>query len=116
FDIQSQFSEEEQLAKAAVGRFVDQDLLPVITGHFRAGTFPDALIPKMAELGLLGANLQGYGCAGMSHTGYGLCLMELERGDSGVRSFASVQGSLVMYPILTFGSEAQKDRWLPLMS
>ncbi|MEW5852960.1 MAG: acyl-CoA dehydrogenase family protein [Myxococcota bacterium] len=116
FDIESHLTEEERMARAAVARFVDADVLPVITEHFRAGTFPDKLIPTLADLGMLGANLQGYGCAGMSHTGYGICLLELERGDSGIRSFASVQGSLVMYPILTFGSEAQKDRWLPQMA
>jgi glutaryl-CoA dehydrogenase len=116
FDVASRLTDEERMARDAVGRFVDQEVLPIITEHFRAGTFPHALVPKIAQLGLLGANLHGYGCAGMSHTGYGVALMELERGDSGLRSFVSVQGSLVMYPILTFGSDAQKDKWLPLMS
>jgi glutaryl-CoA dehydrogenase len=116
FDINAHLSDEERMAREAVARFVDNDVLPIITEHFRTGTFPNALIPKIAGLGLLGANLHGYGCAGMSNTGYGVCLMELERGDSGVRSFASVQGSLVMFPILTFGSETQKEKWLPRMA
>lgn len=116
FDVQSLFTEEERMARDAVARFVSQDVNPIITEHFRAGTFPKALIPKIAELGLLGANLQGYGCAGMSHTGYGVALMELERGDSGLRSFVSVQGSLAMYPIHAWGSDAQKEKWLPRMA
>lgn len=116
FDLTAQFTEEERMVRTAVGRFVDQDVLPIIQEHFRAGSFPAALIPKLAELGLLGANLHGYGCAGLSHTGYGVALMELERGDSGLRSFVSVQGSLAMYPIHTWGSEEQKQRWLPAMA
>jgi len=116
FDIQSQLTDEERMGRDAVARFVDAEVLPVITQHFRDGTFPDALVPKLASLGMLGANLTGYGCAGMSATGYGVCLMELERGDSGIRSFASVQGSLAMFPIWSWGSDAQKDTWLPKMS
>jgi glutaryl-CoA dehydrogenase len=87
--------------------------LPIIREHFRAGTFPVALIPKLGELGLLGANLSGFGLPGISNVAYGLVMQELDRGDSGLRSLASVQGALVMYPILTFGSDAQKQRWLP---
>jgi glutaryl-CoA dehydrogenase len=87
--------------------------VPVIRECFREGRFPAELIPEMAELGFLGANLEGYGCAGMSHVEYGLIMQELERGDSGIRSFVSVQGALVMYPILTYGSEQQKEEWLP---
>lgn len=116
FGIFNHLTPEETMAREAVARFVDGDVLPVIGQHFRAGTFPKEIIGKMAHLGLLGANLQGYGCAGMSHTAYGVSLMELERGDSGVRSFASVQGSLVMFPILAFGSEAQKEKWLPRLA
>ncbi len=107
-------SEEEILARESVRSFVTKEFLPVIQRHVRQdGSFPMELVPRMAELGLFGANLHGYGCAGMSNVGYGLVLQELERGDSGLRSFASVQGSLVMYPIYSYGSDAQKDRWLP---
>jgi glutaryl-CoA dehydrogenase len=90
--------------------------MPTIAGHFRAGTFPLDLVPKLGELGLLGANLSGYGCAGMQAVAYGLALQELERGDSGVRSFVSVQSSLCMWPIHSYGSEAQKRQWLPRMA
>jgi len=94
--------------------FVSKEFLPLIQQHVRQdGSFPMQLVPRIAELGLFGANLTGYGCAGMSNVGYGLVMQELERGDSGLRSFASVQGGLVMYPIHHFGSEAQKERWLP---
>ena len=99
-----------------VRRFVDKEVVPVIGEHYQAGTFPMDLVPKFADLGLLGANLEGYGCAGMGDIAYGLAMQELERGDSGVRSFCSVQGSLCMYPIHAFGSEAQKERWLPGMA
>ncbi|MDH3521368.1 MAG: acyl-CoA dehydrogenase family protein [Myxococcales bacterium] len=107
-------SDEERLARGAVREFVSREFLPVLQQHVRQdGSFPMELVPAMAELGLFGANLHGYGCAGMSNVGYGLVMQELERGDSGLRSFASVQGSLVMYPILTYGSDAQRERWLP---
>ncbi len=107
-------SEEELLARASVRHFVDKEFLPRIQEHIRQdGSFPMALVPQMAELGLFGANLQGYGCAGMNNVAYGLVMQELERGDSGLRSFASVQGGLVMYPIHAYGSDAQKQRWLP---
>jgi glutaryl-CoA dehydrogenase len=107
-------SDEERLARASVRDFVSREFLPRIQEHVRRdGSFPMELVPKMAELGLFGANLHGFGCAGMNHVAYGLVMQELERGDSGLRSFASVQGSLVMYPIHTWGSEAQKQRWLP---
>jgi glutaryl-CoA dehydrogenase len=111
--IDSLFSEQELLVRQTARRFVDERVLPLIRDCFRDARFPRELIPEMAELGFLGANLQGYGCAGMSNVEYGLIMQELERGDSGLRSFASVQGALVMYPILTFGSEEQKQRWLP---
>jgi glutaryl-CoA dehydrogenase len=107
-------SDEERLARDTVRDFVSREFLPLIQEHVRRdGSFPMELVPRMAELGLFGANLHGYGCAGMSNVGYGLVMQELERGDSGLRSFASVQGALVMYPLHSYGSDAQKDRWLP---
>jgi glutaryl-CoA dehydrogenase len=99
-----------------VRRFVDAKILPVIARHYQDGTFPQELVQEFASLGLLGANLTGYGCAGMGDVAYGLAMQELERGDSGVRSFCSVQGSLCMYPIWAFGSDAQKERYLPGMA
>lgn len=116
YGLEEEFSLEERGVRDAVRKFVDVEVLPIIAKHFQAGTFPNHLISKMAELGLLGANLKGYGCAGVSDVAYGLAMQELERGDSGVRSFCSVQGSLCMYPIYAFGSEAQKERWLPKMA
>jgi glutaryl-CoA dehydrogenase len=113
-NIDSLLSEEEILVRNTVREFVDDNILPVIEKHNRAGTFPMDLVPKMAELGMFGATLPAkYGCAGMNNVAYGLVMQELERGDSGVRSFASVQSSLVMYPIYAYGSEKQKDHWLP---
>jgi len=111
--IDSLFSEQELLVRETARRFVDERLIPLIRDCFRHGRFPKELIPEMASLGFLGANLEGYGCAGMSNVEYGLIMQELERGDSGLRSFVSVQGALVMYPILSYGSEEQKQRWLP---
>ena len=111
--IDSQFSEQEILVRQTARRFTDEQVLPVIRQSFRDGTFPMSIVPEMAELGFFGANLEGYGCAGMSNVEYGLLMQELERGDSGLRSFVSVQGALVMYPIHTYGSEEQKQRWLP---
>lgn len=116
FDITRHFSPEERAIQSTVRAFVDARVMPGIGDHFENGTFPTDLIPEIAKLGLLGCNLQGYGCAGLSEVGYGLAMQELERGDSGIRSFASVQGSLVMYPIHAFGSEAQKERYLPKMA
>jgi len=109
-------SDEEQLVRDTVRHFVDDHVLPLIERHFRAGTFPIELVAEMARLGLLGANLQGYGCAGLNSVAYGLIMQELERGDSGLRSFVSVQGALCMYPIHAFGSDAQRERWLPPMA
>ena len=110
-------SEEEILVRNTVRQFVDDRVLPIIEEHYRAGTFPVALVQSMAELGLFGATLPAqYGCAGMNNVAYGLAMQELERGDSAVRSFASVQSALVMYPIFAFGSEAQKDFWLPRLA
>lgn len=111
--IDSLFSEQELLVRQTARRFVDEQVVPVIKDHFRDATFPKHLIPEMGRLGFFGANLEGYGCAGMSNVEYGLIMQEIERGDSGLRSFVSVQGGLVMYPILTYGSDAQKDKWLP---
>jgi glutaryl-CoA dehydrogenase len=111
--IDSQFSEQELLVRQTARQFVDEQVLPLIRDCFRDGRFPKELIPEMGRLGFLGANIEGYGCAGMSNVEYGLVMQEIERGDSGLRSFVSVQSALVMYPILTFGSEEQKQRWLP---
>jgi glutaryl-CoA dehydrogenase len=116
FDLSRHFTTEERHIRDTVRSFVDARVLPTIGDHFEKGTFPTDLIPEIAALGLLGCNLQGYGCAGLSEVGYGLAMQELERGDSGIRSFASVQGSLVMYPIHAFGSDAQKDRYLAKMA
>ncbi len=114
-DFDSLLSDEEKLARKSVRQFVDEEVLPIIVQHDREGTFPMNLVPAMAKLGLFGANLKGYGCAEMSNVEYGLVTQELERGDSGLRSFASVQSALVMYPIYAFGSDAQKDKWLPAL-
>ena len=115
-DVESLLNEEERLIRDTVRGFVTGRVLPIIESHFRDGTFPDELIPGLAEMGVLGANLQGYGCAGLSSTAYGLIMQELERGDSGLRSFVSVQGALCMYPIHAFGSDGQKETWLPRMA
>ncbi len=112
-DLDSQFSEQELLVRQTARRFVEDRVVPIIEQCHRDAKFPLHLVPEMAELGFFGANLHGYGCAGMSNVEYGLLMQELERGDSGIRSFCSVQGALVMYPILTFGSEEQKQKWLP---
>lgn len=111
----SLLNDQERLVRQTARRFVDERVLPVIRDCYRVGTLPSGLAAEMGELGFLGANLEGYGCAGMSNVEYGLVMQELERGDSGVRSFASVQGALVMYPIYTYGTEEQKQRWLPAL-
>ncbi len=117
FNIDAALTEEERAVRDSVRRFVDDEVLPIIGTHYVEGTFPRHLIPKMGELGVFGANLpEEYGCAGLNNVQYGLIMQELERGDSGVRSFASVQGALVMYPIYAFGSEAQRRTWLPRMA
>jgi len=109
--------DEECVARDSVREFVSKEFLPLLQEHIRKdGSFPMQLVPMMGELGLFGTNLEGYGCAGMNNVAYGLAMQELERGDSGLRSFASVQGSLCMYPIYTYGSEAQKERWLRAMA
>ena len=116
FDLRSLLTDEERLIRDSVARFVDERVLPVIRGHFEAHTFPRELVPEMAALGLFGASLDGYGCAGLGPVSYGLISQELERGDSALRSFSSVQTSLCMYPIHAYGSEAQKQRYLPEMA
>src|SRR5213075_1355352 len=117
FNIDGQLSEEERAVRDSVRRFVDEKVLPIIGNAYVEGRFPKELIPEMAELGVLGANLpEEYGCAGLNNVAYGLAMQELERGDSGLRSFASVQGSLAMYPIYAYGSEAQRKKWLPRMA
>ena len=113
FLIDSLLSEQELLVRQTARQFVDERVAPLVRDCFREARFPRELIPELGKLGFLGANLEGYGCAGMSNVEYGLVMQELERGDSGLRSFASVQGGLVMYPLLTFGSEEHKERWLP---
>src|SRR3989449_7496140 len=114
-EIDSLFSDEEKLVRRAVREFVEKEVIPHIEEWNREGKFPKHLVPLMAELGFYGANLQGYGCAGMSNVEYGLVMQELERGDSGIRSFVSVHSSLAMYPIYAFGSDEQKQAWLPVM-
>jgi len=117
FDIDSALSEEERAVRDSVRHFVDERVLPVIGDAYVEGRFPKELIPEMGKLGVFGANLpEEYGCAGLNNVQYGLIMQELERGDSGVRSFASVQGALAMYPIYAFGSEEQKRRYLPKMA
>jgi glutaryl-CoA dehydrogenase len=116
YDLSRHFSTEERAIQKSVRSFVDARVMPTIAEHWERGSFPTELIPEIAAMGLLGCNLHGYGCAGLSEIGYGLAMQELERGDSGVRSFASVQGSLVMYPIHAFGSDEQKQRYLPEMA
>jgi glutaryl-CoA dehydrogenase len=111
--IDSLFNEQELLVRQTARQFVDDRVMPVIRDCFRDARFPSEVIPELGRLGFLGANLEGYGCAGMSNVEYGLIMQELERGDSGLRSFVSVQGALVMYPILKYGSEEQKQKWLP---
>jgi glutaryl-CoA dehydrogenase len=117
FNVDGSFSEEERAVRDSVRRFVDERVLPIIGTCYVEGRFPKELIPALGELGVFGANLpESYGCAGLNNVAYGLIMQELERGDSGVRSFASVQGALVMYPIFAFGSEEQKRQYLPKMA
>ena len=116
YDIGDALTEDERTVQGAVARLVDEKVLPVIREHFENHTFPRDLIPAIAELGLLGSSIDGYGCAGMNSVSYGLICQELERGDSGIRSFVSVQSSLCMHPIHAFGSEAQREKYLPRMA
>src|SRR5436309_2364612 len=115
FCVDSLFSEQELLVRQTARRFAEERVVPLIRDCFREARFPRELIPEMASLGFLGANLEGYGCAEVSNVEYGLVMQELERADSGIRSFVSVQGALVMYPILTYGTEEQKQKWLPAL-
>ncbi|MFZ0691766.1 MAG: acyl-CoA dehydrogenase family protein [Acidobacteriaceae bacterium] len=112
----SLLSDDERLARDTARQFIEDNLVPIIEECNREGRFPRELVPQMGQLGFFGANLHGYGCAGMSNVEYGLVMQEFERGDSGVRSFVSVQSALVMYPIFTFGSDEQKDFWLPMLA
>ena len=117
FKVDDLLTDEERMVRDTVRRFVDEKVLPVIDKHFEDGTFPTDLIPQVGELGLLGGTLpEEYGCANMNNVAYGLVMQELERGDSGLRSFVSVQGALVMYPIFAFGSDEQKKYWLPKLA
>src|SRR6185503_7828220 len=117
YGLDSLLAEEERAVRDTIRAWVDEHLMPIIGECYVEGRFPRELIPGLAELGVLGANLpEEYGCAGLNNVAYGLIMQELERGDSGIRSFASVQGGLVMYPILTFGSDEQKQRYLPAMA
>ncbi len=114
--IEGRLSEEERLVRDTIRSFVEQEIVPIIHEHYEKATFPTHLIKPLAELGVFGATIQGYGCAGINNVAYGLMMQELERGDSGFRSFGSVQSSLVMYPIHTFGDEHQKEKWLPRLA
>jgi glutaryl-CoA dehydrogenase len=115
-EFDSLLSEDERLVRDNTRKWVEENIIPIIEQHNRDGKFPRHLVPQMGELGFFGANLKGYGCAGMSNVEYGLVTQELERGDSGLRSFISVQSALVMYPIYAFGSDEQKDFWLPKLA
>ncbi len=110
------YSEDEKMIRNSLRQFVTDEILPDIAEYYEAGTFPRKLIPALAEMGTLGATIEGYGCAGVNSTSYGLIMQELERGDSGIRSFVSVQGALCMYPIAAFGTDAQKNKYLPKMA
>ncbi|MDJ0699569.1 MAG: acyl-CoA dehydrogenase family protein [Woeseiaceae bacterium] len=116
YDIESELSEEELMVRDSVGRMVDEKVIPLMREAFEKHEFPRELVPEVAELGLLGSTIDGYDCAGLNSVSYGLICQELERGDSGLRSFVSVQSSLVMFPIHAYGSEEQKERWLPAMA
>jgi len=116
YDLRGLLTDDERMIQDSVGRFVDEKVLPIIQDCFEKHHFPKEIIPEIAELGLLGSSIHGYDCAGLNAVSYGLICQELERGDSGIRSFVSVQSSLCMYPIYAFGSEEQKQRWLPEMA
>jgi glutaryl-CoA dehydrogenase len=116
YDLDGLLSEDERMIRDTVRDWVETEFLPVVTDAHRQGTFPTHLIPKLGEMGVFGATLKGYGCAGLNNVAYGLIMQELERGDSGLRSAASVQSGLVMYPIYAYGSDAQKEKWLPQLA
>ncbi len=115
-NLDAELSDEERMIRDTVRQYVSKEVVPIVAKHFRDGTFHKPWISQVAEMGLLGATLEGYGCAGLGNVAYGLAIQELERGDSGLRSFVSVQGGLVMYPLYAFGSEEQKRKWLPEMA
>jgi glutaryl-CoA dehydrogenase len=116
YDVRGQLTEDERMVQESVARFIDDRVLPIIQKCFEEHRFPRELVPEIAALGLLGSSIEGYGCAGLNAVSYGLICQELERGDSGIRSFVSVQSSLCMYPIYAFGSEEQKQKYLPRMA
>ena len=116
YDVRSELTDEERMVQDTVQRFVADQFMPLIRDAFEKHYFPREVVPQIAELGLLGSSIEGYDCAGLNSVSYGLICQELERGDSGLRSFVSVQSSLVMYPIYAFGSEEQKERWLPALA
>ena len=116
YDVRSLLTGEERMVAETVARFVEEQVLPIIPKAFDEHRFPKELVPELASMGLLGCTIHGYDCAGINNVCYGLICQELERGDSGLRSFVSVQSSLVMWAIYTFGSEEQKQRWLPAMA
>jgi glutaryl-CoA dehydrogenase len=116
YQVEALLSEDERMVRDTIRDWVEAEFLPIVSEHHRAGTFPLDLLPKLGDMGVFGATLKGYGCAGLNNVAYGLIMQELERGDSGLRSAASVQSGLVMYPIYSYGSEAQKDRWLPTLA
>ncbi|MGE3974300.1 MAG: acyl-CoA dehydrogenase family protein [Bdellovibrionales bacterium] len=115
-NIDAHLSDDEKMIRDTIRQFVSREVIPVIGEHFEKGTFPKELIPQLADLGVFGATIQGYGCAGLNYTSYGLAMQELERGDSGLRSFVSVQGALCMFPISAFGTEDHKKKYLPEMA
>src|SRR3989454_7213815 len=116
YGVEALLSEDERMVRDTIRDWVEAEYLPIVTEHHRAGTFPVHLLPRLGGLGVFGATLKGYGCAGLNNVAYGLIIQELERGDSGLRSVASVQSGLVMYPIDAYGSEAQKEKWLPRLA
>jgi glutaryl-CoA dehydrogenase len=116
YNVDSMLSDEEKMIRDTIRQWVSKEVIPIIEKHDREGTFPKSLIPQLAELGTLGATIKGYECAGLSYTAYGLIMQELERGDSGLRSFVSVQGALCMFPIFAYGTEEQKQKYLPQMA
>ncbi|MCB0371005.1 MAG: acyl-CoA dehydrogenase family protein, partial [Bdellovibrionales bacterium] len=116
FNLESLLNEDEILIRDSIRQFVTKEVMPTIAEDYDKGIFPKRLIPLLAEMGTLGASIKGYGCAGVSYTAYGLIMQELERGDSGLRSFVSVQGALCMHPIAEFGTEEHKQKYLPKMA
>ena len=116
FDINAHLTEDERMVRDSMRQFVSKEIVPIIDEHFMKDSFPKHLIPLLAEMGTFGSTIQGYGCAGLNYTSYGIIMQELERGDSGLRSFVSVQGALCMHPINAFGTEEHKKKYLPKMA